>query len=89
MAGHGVGVGLDLVQSNDNSVPPSTHIRVKAKPDGEIYTVNSAGEERQVGHKEVFIGAPAIAPTYPSIVFEAVTIDGQTVYRMRVSDGTA
>lgn len=43
------------------------------------------GGDRQ----EVFLGAPAVLPAYPALVFEAVTIAGQTSYRMRFNDGAA
>lgn len=37
------------------------------------------------GSQEVFIGAPAILPTYPALIFTERTIDGQTVYEMQVN----
>lgn len=40
------------------------------------------------GNQQVFIDAPAILPAYPALVFDAVTIGGETVYKMRLNDGT-
>lgn len=41
------------------------------------------------GSQQVFIGTPDPLPAYPALVFEPATIDGQTVYRMRLNDGAA
>lgn len=35
--------------------------------------------------QEVFIGTPAPLPTHPAIIFDEVTIGGETVYQMRVN----
>lgn len=37
------------------------------------------------GNQEVFIGAPAVLPTYPALVFDEVVIAGETVYQMKVN----
>lgn len=41
----------------------------------------------QTDKQEVYIGVPTILPLHPALVFEQVVIEGQTVYRMKVSDG--
>lgn len=51
----------------------------------EAFAGGGSGGDRQ----EVFLGAPAVLPAYPALVFEAVTIAGQTSYRMRFNDGAA
>jgi len=40
-----------------------------------------------VERQEVYIGLPAPLPTWPAIIFDAITVDGQPVYAMRVTDG--
>lgn len=35
--------------------------------------------------QEVFIDTPALLPSYPAIIFEETTIDGEQVYTMKVN----
>lgn len=46
-----------------------------------IVSATGSADSRQ----EVFIGAPAILPTYPALIFTERTIGGQTVYEMQVN----
>lgn len=80
-------MGLDLVQSNDNTLPESMHTRLLARPTGNLYWSTPDGQEHQVGPREVFVGGAAPTVTTQAIYFEPITVDGQTVYRLKVNDG--
>lgn len=74
---HGGGSGGGIVEivagegiAVDNTDP--------ARP---IVSATGSADSRQ----EVFIGAPAILPTYPALIFTERTIGGQTVYEMQVN----
>jgi hypothetical protein len=47
-----------------------------------IHNLSGGGGGSQ---QEVFIGAPAVLPTYPALIFETTTIGGETVYTMKVN----
>lgn len=42
-------------------------------------------ENASAGNQEVFIGAPAVDPTYPAIILADTVVDGQTVYEFTVN----
>lgn len=48
MAGYGFETGLDIVKTNDTDNPDAQHVRLKAKPSGEVYAVDSDGTERKM-----------------------------------------
>jgi len=50
---------------------------------------HGGGGSGAAARQEVFIGAPATLPNYPALMFDAITVSGQPVYAMRVTDGAA
>lgn len=67
-------------------------IRIFARQD-KLYGMDENNVEYPLsgegGVQEVYLGAPPVLPENPALVFDAVTIDGQTVYKMRFNDGIA
>ena len=72
MTQRNIAVHVDLLQNNDTSLPDAMATRIHARPDENLY-------------KETSSGNSVIITT--GLFFEDVTIDGQAVKRMRVSDG--
>lgn len=47
--------------------------------------IHNLGGSGGSGNQEVFIGSPAVLPDYPALIFDVVTVGGQTVYEMKVN----
>lgn len=52
---------------------------------GGVTLRTSAASIMGAGRQEVFIGEPAVAPTYPAIILAETVVDGQTVYEFKVN----
>lgn len=85
-ASGGGGGGTRVVSSGVTEVRQGDGISIdNTDPKRPIISATGGGGSQQ----QVFLGAPEPLPNYPALIFDAVTIDGQTSYAMRFNDGLA